>query len=109
MEQHNCCNSANCRRKPLVTHIFTWLQGYASLVGALVTTHPDKVAELMAYQTTILSCYCDFEGAAWAQYDQSYRCQATLSKDLNWSHINMTCIASVSPNKPRGAKYACTA
>ena len=88
-EQH-CCNSANRRRKPPVTNIFTWLQGYASLVGTLATAHPDKVAELMAYQTTILRCYCDFEGAAWAQYDRAYRRQAALSKDLNWSRINTT-------------------
>ena len=89
-EQHNCCNSANRRRKPPVTNIFTWLQGCASLVGALATIHPDKVAELMAYQTTILNCYRDFEGAAWAQYDRAYRRQAALSKDLNWSRINTT-------------------
>ena len=88
-EQH-CCNSANRRRKPPVTNIFTWLQGYASLVGALATAHPDEVAELMAYQTTILRCYRDFEGVAWAQYDRAYRHQAALSKDLNWSRINTT-------------------
>ena len=69
-EQH-CCNSANRRRKPPVTNIFMWLQGYASLVA---TAHPDKVAELMAYQTTILRCYRNYEGAAWAQYDRAYRC-----------------------------------
>ena len=90
MEQHSCCNSASRKRKPPVTNIFSWLQGYASLVGALATVYPAKVPELMAYQTTILRCYRDFEGAAWAQYDRAYRSQAALSKDLNWSRINTT-------------------
>ena len=89
-DQHNCCNSASRKRKPPVTNIFSWMQGYASLVGALATVYPAKVPELMAYQTTILRCYRDFEGAAWAQYDRAYRRQAALSKDLNWSRINTT-------------------
>ena len=89
-DQHNCCNSASRKRKPPITNIFSWMQGYASLVGALATVYPAKVPELMAYQTTILRCYRDFEGAAWAQYDRAYRRQAALSKDLNWSRINTT-------------------
>lgn len=89
-EHHSCCNSASRKRKPPVTNIFSWMQGYASLVGALATVYPAKVPELMAYQTTILRCYRDFEGAAWAQYDRAYRRQAALSKDLNWSRINTT-------------------
>ena len=36
-EQHSCCNSTSRKRKAPVTNIFTWLQGYASLVGALST------------------------------------------------------------------------
>ena len=89
-ELHSCCNSTSRKRKPPVTNIFTWLQGYASLVGALSTAYLAKVLELMAYQTTILRCYRDFEGPAWAQYDRAYHRQAALSKDLNWSRINTT-------------------
>ena len=63
-ELHSCCNSTSRKRKPPVTNIFTWLQGYASLVGALSTAYLAKVLELMAYQTTILRCYRDFEGPA---------------------------------------------
>ena len=104
-EQH-CCNSANRRRKPPVTNVFMWLQGYASLVG---TTRPDKVAELMACQMTILRCYRDFEGAAWAQYDRAYRRQAALSKDLNWSCINTTLYSLCFARRAKRGKSARTA
>ena len=89
-ESHSCCNSAAQKLKAPITNIFTWLQGYASLVVALSTAHPSKVSELMAYQSTILRCYGDFESPAWVQYDQAYRRQATITKTLNWSQINTT-------------------
>ena len=89
-EQHSCCNSVSKKRKVPVTNIFTWLQGYALLVGALSTTFPSQVPELMAYQTTILRCYRDFKGPAWAQYDRANRRRAALSKDLKWLRINTT-------------------
>jgi hypothetical protein len=77
-------------RSPISSHGCKVMQGYASLVGALATVYPAKVPELMAYQTTILRYYCDFKGAAaWAPYDRAYRHQAALSKDLNWSQINI--------------------
>ena len=58
--------NTNRKRKPPGMKTFTWLQGYVSLIGALATMHPEKVAELMAYQITIVWCYRDFEGVAWA-------------------------------------------
>ena len=78
-EQHRCCNSISRKRNAPVTNIFTWLEGYASF---LPIAYPAKVPESMAYQTTILCCYRDFEYA--------YHCQAALSNDLNSSKINMT-------------------
>ena len=89
-DNHSCCNSAIKKRKPPVTNIFTWLQGYAALVGALSTAYPGKVPDLMAYQATILRCYRDFEGPAWVQYDRAYRRQAAITKNLNWSQLNTT-------------------
>lgn len=89
-EAHSCCNSAARKRRAPVTNIFAWLQAYSTLVGALSTTYPTKVPELMAYQSTVIRCYRDFEGAAWVQYDRAYRRQAAVSRDLNWSRINTT-------------------
>jgi hypothetical protein len=54
-EQHSCCNSASRKRKPPVTNIFSWMQGYASLVGALATVYPAKAPELMDYDPLVLS------------------------------------------------------
>lgn len=63
-------------------NIFTWLQGYASLVSALSTRYPAMVPEFMAYQSTIVKCYKDFEGLGWAQYNRAFRRQVAVTKDL---------------------------
>ena len=86
-DAHSCCNSTAKKKKAPVTNIFTWLQVYASLVGVLSTAYPSKVPQFMAYQSTIIRCYKDFEGPAWVQYDHR---QVAVSKNLEWSHINTT-------------------
>ena len=64
-EPTNCCLGATKekKRKP-VTNIFTWLQGFASLVSALSTKYPTMVPEFLAYQSTIVKCFKDLKG--WA-------------------------------------------
>lgn len=51
-ELHMCCNSASKKQKDPIINIFTWLQGYASLVRDMhvSTAHRLKVPELIAYQ-----------------------------------------------------------
>lgn len=78
------------KRRPPVTNIFTWLQGFASLVSALSTRYPAYVPEFLAYQSTIIKCYRDYDGLGWAQYDRAFRRQVAVTKSLNWSQINGT-------------------
>ena len=76
-----------CKVGP-VTDILQWLSCYAAVVGMLSRAYPQMVPELMAYQATIIKCCHDFEGLAWAQYDQVYQRQAAQTKDLHWSWLN---------------------
>ena len=89
-----CCGGASAsgakKRHPPVTNIFTWLQGFTSLVSALSTRFPSMVPELLAYQSTIIKCYRDYDGLGWAQYDRTFRRQAAVTKSLAWSQINGT-------------------
>ena len=48
------------------------------------------VPEFMAYQSTIMKCYKDFEDLGWAQYDRAFRRQVAVTKYLRWSQINGT-------------------
>ena len=66
-ETTGCCSSSSATRKrrPPVTNIFTWLQGFASLVSALSSKYPTSVPEFLAYQSTIIKCYRDYNGLGW--------------------------------------------
>jgi hypothetical protein len=59
--------------------------------------------------TTILWCYRDFEGAAWAQYGRAYRRQAALLRDLNWSRINTTLYSLCFAGRAKRGKCVHTA
>ena len=88
-----CCSTSAAggrKRRPPVTNIFTWLQGFASMVSALSTKYPGMVPEFLAYQSTIIKCYKDYDGLGWVQYDRAFRRQVAITKNLNWSHINGT-------------------
>jgi hypothetical protein len=76
------------KRGPPITNIFSWLQGFASLVSTLSTKYPEMVPEFLAYQSTIIKCYKDYDGLTWVQYDRAFRRQVAIIKNLNWSHIN---------------------
>ena len=76
------------RQKGPVTDILLWVQCFAMFAGALATTFPDKVPELMAYMTTIVRCHRDYKGPAWVLYDRAFRRRAEATKDMNWSVMN---------------------
>ncbi len=86
---------ARPRRTRKVSDILTWTQCYASYVVVRVSQSPELVAELMAYQTTILRVSQDFEGLAWVRYDQVYRRQAALTGHSKWSVIKFDGIHNV--------------
>lgn len=67
-----CCSAGTTKKRKPITNIFTWLQGYVSLVGTLSIRYPAMVPKFMAYQSTIIKCHKDFEGLGWVQYDRTF-------------------------------------
>ncbi len=55
---------AKSRRTRKVDNIFTWLQSFASYVVVRGAAAPELIAELMAYQSTIVRVSQDFTGLA---------------------------------------------
>lgn len=77
-----CCRGK--KEAPPIINIFTWLQSFASLVSALSIKYPTMVPEFLAYKSTIIKCYKDYNGLGWVQYDRAFRRQVALTKNLNW-------------------------
>ena len=81
---------AKSRRARAVQDIYTWLQCFGTYVSVLAPLHPDRVPELMAYQSTIVRASQDYAGLAWVRYDSAFRRQAALTGLTRWSAINPT-------------------
>ena len=93
------------RRARSVQDIFTWLQCFGLYVSILAPLHLERIAEFMAYQSTIVRASQDYAGLAWMCYDSAFRRQAALMGLVKWSAINPTiytlCFAGIAKTATR--------
>ena len=83
-----CCNVPKITKKKPLTDILLWLECYATLVAILTTVYPEKAAQFMAYQQTIIQASKNFSGEAWATYDLCYRRRAANLRMLDWGVVD---------------------
>ena len=89
-EQHGqCCHQTKYTRRSPITSLPLWLECYATLVTVITSRYPAYVAELMAYQQTIIRTARNFKGTAWVTYDMCYRRRAARAKHLRWSSMDL--------------------
>ena len=75
------------RKSALVTNILQWVQCFTEMVGVLFRVYPQMMPNLMAYQATVVRCYCDFEDLYWVQCDRMYQRQVAITKDTSWGRV----------------------
>ena len=73
-----------------ISNILVWVECYSYMVAILASRYPDKTAQLMAYQRTIVHAHRSFVGNGWAIYDTCYRRKAAATKSLDWGQIDFT-------------------
>ena len=79
---------ARTRAKKRVQEMTAWLQCFATYVGILGPAKPTLIPQLMAYMATIIRASQEFEGSAWAIYDDTYRRQAAASGNWQWARVD---------------------
>ena len=98
-------SEARSRRARSVQDIFTWLQCFGLYVSVLAPLYPERIAELLAEQSTIVRASQDYTGLAWMRYDSAFRRQAALTGLVKWSAINPTiytlCFAGIAKTATR--------
>ena len=80
--------AAKARAKKRVQDVNAWLQCFALYVGVLGPKRPDCIPQMMSYLVTIVRASQEFEGSAWALYDDYYRRQAAAAGHWQWSEVN---------------------
>ena len=95
--------AAKARAKKRALELNTWLQCFALYVGVLGLERPDCVPQLMAYLVTIIRASQEFEGTAWAVYDDHFRRQAATEENWQWSGVNSSLYSMCFTGKAKRA------
>lgn len=90
-EEQKCCHSSHRpQRRGPVSEILLWIECYSSLITVLAARYPDKIADFMAYQRTIIKAHKSFIGEGWVTYDICYRRRAAIVKSLDWAQVDFS-------------------
>ena len=78
--------SGSSRRE--VPDLLSWIQCFGVYAAVVISKHPAKTKQLLAYQTMIVREARRCGGKGWLAYDSMFRQQATLVPDCDWSKLN---------------------
>jgi hypothetical protein len=73
--------------KDRVQSIEKWTDAFLIFACIYLSTHPDKVYELLHYMWTIRECAARQGGMAWREYDEQFRLRQVLQPS-SWASIN---------------------
>ena len=68
--------------------IRVWALCFASYISVMANKNPRRVPDLLGYLVHMIRASMDFEGTAWAKYDNTFRRQAAATGSENWSSLN---------------------
>ena len=66
--------------------IIEWVQSFV-YTAILSKSQPNRVADLLGYQTLILQAHQEFQGDFWLRYDRTFRQKAATLKNAKWDTI----------------------
>ena len=70
--------------------ILEWVQCFSTYVAVVARKHPERIADLMGYQSLIIDASLEYKGDCWAGYDRRFRQQAVSRPSLVWSTNDLT-------------------
>ena len=70
--------------------ILEWLQCYAVYVAVISKKQPERIPDLMGYQSLVIEAYMEYKNDCWIGYDRRFRQQAASQPHRPWSTIDST-------------------
>ena len=93
----------SCRHKFL--DVIVWAVCFASYISVIANKDPSRVPDLLGYLVHMIKASLEFEGPAWANYDNTFRRQAAVLGNQNWSSLNSSlfsmCFTGKGKNSPK--------
>ena len=78
--------SKNTRRE--IPDILSWLQCFGIYISVMASKFPERVPNMLAYQTTLVREARRCGGNGWMAYDTAFRQQAATDPHCDWSKLN---------------------
>ena len=75
---------------PEVSNIIDWVQCFGIYITIISCTAPNRIADLIGYQSLTIQASQDYQKGCWVVYDQRFRLKASASKLKEWSIIDVT-------------------
>ena len=72
----------------IIPDLATWTQCYALYVTVLTQSQPERLPELMAYQSLIAKTSLKYKWPAWVVYDQYFRSEMAGKVDQSWARVD---------------------
>ena len=83
-------DDAKQRPKKRSLSILEWLQCYAVYVAVVTNNLPERIPDLMGYQSLVIEAYTEYKNDCWIGYDRRFRQQAALHPHRPWSTVDST-------------------
>ena len=76
-----------------VPDLLSWVQCFGTYMAVVTSSQPERVKQLLAYQTVIVREARRCGGRDWQAYDSMFRQQAVGNPAVDWSKLNPTLYA----------------
>ena len=83
----SCPNASRPQRRE-VPDFMSWLQCFGTYVAVVANHKPERIKQLMAYQTIMIREARRCGGAGWQGYDTMFRQLAATTPDTDWGQLN---------------------
>ncbi len=90
-----------------IPDILSWIQCFGVYICVVASKHPEKVPQLLAYQTMLIREARRCGGSGWTGYDTMFRLQAASDKGVDWSKLNSSLYATTFLAQQNGRGKTC--
>ncbi len=81
------------RNRREVPDLLSWVQCFGTYMAVITAKHPERIRQLLAYQTLVVREARRCGGRGWLAYDSMFRQQVAGNTEADWSKLNSSLYA----------------
>lgn len=93
--------------RKIIPDLATWVQCFSLYVAVVATKFPERIPELMAYQSTIAKASQKYRWPSWIVYDQNFRQEAAGNPAQSWAKVDPSVFAQCFTGQAMSAESWC--